>query len=191
MPLSADSLLQRQHFYRPLFAIAVALLHVLAIHGLINTRYTMSQAEPSTQSITWIPLPPAAPIPPLPLILPSQVKTDAPPLPLSLPQLPSIVIAPDSESSALNVLKQYTICSLPEQVGPWLEDRQRCEKMRRELYNRPSSTLPKPDEQLTLKFERERKERDTPTRLPCFARGDKVNARKCSSDPIWRDDPFK
>ncbi len=148
-------------------------MHALALQALFTAgTFHLPRKAVNSSSFTWITLSPKVPEPtaPSPGSRAWANPRAMPPLPgLSLTP-PAITLPLPSPSPGLAILRDYLDCGLPESAKLSLEFRMRCNKMFRELNDRPISHPGPTDRERALaqKFKRDLAIQNTVPVIPCF-----------------------
>jgi hypothetical protein len=146
-------------------AAAAALVHVLLFLGLMSLgRFAPPDDVPAALPITWIP---RAPEPAAGPVAPGFGLKIAPPA-INLPSFTMPVVPTLPADEGLSILGGYIACGLGQELTA--EDRERCEKQRREFYAGPGPADGPTAADLALekRFARDKAVQDAPILLPCF-----------------------
>ncbi len=149
-------------------AIAAALVHLVILACFLTLGRALPREDiPAALPITVIP---RAPVPEDAAAVLGRSAAIAPPAitlpPLTIPTIPTIPApSPDKD---LSVLGGYVGCGLNQALTA--EDRERCERQRREFYAGPGPAAGPMAADLALekRFARDKAVQDAPILLPCF-----------------------
>lgn len=155
-------------------ATTIILLHVVALQALFTHRQAL-HLSPDARSLTWLTLPPLESVQPEPIPhRPGPAVNFIAPAPIEqAPQLktPSPAAPIARQDPALTALKDFLACGLPGENRYGLEERQRCDKMRRVLSTGPMPAhIPIDSERkLAQRFARDKVVEDSPLLAQCFS----------------------